>query len=449
MKQELIDIGDHVIKHAEKLGAHQVEAYLESSRTIEVKIEKGLIRLAAEKLDSGCGIRVALGNQLGVSYVTSILEKDLGQATVDAISAARASVSDPNFKEFTSVTESYPTIKGLFDRKLDRIECEQAVELMTRAVQASQEVSGKERNLIEGEFSAKSLTRVVINSQGAKVISSETKTTLDVSSTIGTGDEQCSSWELQNSRSLAAIDPEKIGALSAQNALDLRGAKSMDGGDMPLILTPRALWAILGTGFGKALNARQVQDGKSYLADSIGSSIASPELEIVDNGILSGALGSRPFDAEGYPSQNTPLIDSGVLQNYLHDSYSSEKDSVENTGNATRSSYRVTPSIGSSNLVVKSGESSLEEMILEMKNGVLCTFTFDRPNFVTGELSAMIMEGFLVSKGEIKHPLKSSLFGITMMDLLKSTVLTGSDVENRGSVISPSILVESVKVTSG
>ena len=449
MKQELVELGNHVIRHAENLGATQVEAYLESTRTIEVKIEKGLIRLAAEKLDAGCGVRVALGNQLGVSYVTSILENDLNQTAKDAFSAARSSVADPDFKSFTSTQPSYPIVKGLFDTELDQIDCEQAVEMMTRAVQASIEVSGKERNLIVGGFTAESKTRVVVNSQGISGLSSETKAELEVYSAIGTGDDQCSSWEDLNSRNLAAINPEMIGAKSAQNALALRGAKSMDSGDLPLILTPRALWAVLGTGFVNALNARQIQDGNSYLADSLGSQIASSELEIFDNGILSGALGSRSFDAEGFPSKNTPLIHSGILQNYLHDSYSSTKDEVECTGNAIRSSYRVTLSIGASNLVVSPGTPTLDEMISEVKRGVLCTFTFDRPNFVTGELSAMVMEGFLISKGEVQHALKNTLFGIKMQDLLRKTIRVGSDIESRAHVLTPSILVESAKITSG
>ncbi|TFH00756.1 MAG: TldD/PmbA family protein, partial [Candidatus Thorarchaeota archaeon] len=353
-----------------------------------------------------------------------------------------------DFKSFVSTQSSYPTIKGRVNKELDQIDCEQAVEIMIRAVQASKAVSGKERNLIVGGYTAESKTRVVVNSLGINGISSETKAELEVYSAIGTGEEQCSSWENQNSRTLAAINPETIGATSARNALSLRGAQSIDGGDMPLILTPRALWAVFGTGFVEALNAREIQDGKSYLVDSLGSKIASSELEIVDNGILPGALGSCPFDAEGFPSQNTPLIDSGILMNYLHNSFSSAKDDVENTGNAKRSSYRATPSIGASNLVVTPGAPSLEELISEVSSGVLCTFTFDRPNFVTGELSAMIMEGFLISKGEIEHALKNTLFGITMQDLLRTTTRIGSDIESRANVVTPSILVESARITS-
>ena len=122
---------------------------------------------------------------------------------------------------------------------------------------------------------------------------------------------------------------------------------------------------------------------------------------------------------------------------------------MECTANAIRSSYRVTPSIGASNLVVSPGTPTLDEMISEVKRGVLCTFTFDRPNFVTGELSAMVMEGFLVSKGEVQNALKNTLFGIKMQDLLRKAIRVGSDIESRAHVLTPSILVESAKITSG
>jgi len=79
----------------------------------------------------------------------------------------------------------------------------------------------------------------------------------------------------------------------------------------------------------------------------------------------------------------------------------------------------------------------------------LCRFTNDSPNMVTGELSAMVMEGFYIRRGEIQHALKNTLFGTTMQSLLKNISTVGSDVERRGSVITPSVVVDSVKITSG
>ncbi len=449
MKEVLLDLGNYVTTFGEKLGASQIEAYLESTRIIEFKIEKGLIRLASDNLDTGCGIRTTIGNQLGISYVTSISKKDLETAVRDAINAAKSSVPDTDFKSFAPVQSVYPQIKGLFDREIDEIEPAQAIELLNRAVISSREVSGTERNLIEGRVNIQSKTKVVVNSEGVNGSSRETNALLDISSTIGSGDLQCSSWEDYSTRQLSDINPEEVGMKSAKNALALRGAKASEGGEMPLILTPRALWSVLGNGLAPALDARQIQDGKSYLLDSLGDQIASSSFNLHDNAVLPGGYRSRRFDAEGVHSQNTGIIESGVLMSLLHDTNTSLKDGCENTANASRTSYRATPRIGFSNLVVTPGSGNLGDLVSEVKEGVLCTFTFDRPNPVTGELSAMIMEGFFIQNGEIAYPLKNTLFGITMKDLLKRIIRVGSDVENKEGVVSPSLMIESAKITSG
>jgi PmbA protein len=449
VEQALLSSGSRVVASSLTGGVSQAEAYLETRRTLQIVLEKGLVKMASEKTDAGCGVRVALGSRIGVSYVTSLSDKDLDRAAEDAKSAAGVSIPDQGFNSFTSCNQPYPQVSSLLDKDIEHLQPEQAAGLLMRGVRASREVSGTERNLIEGNIEVSLVAKAVVNSLGIEGAFTATELKLSLYSSIGVGDDMCSSGETQRSRHLADIDPEDLGAKCARNALRLRGAKVMEGGEMPLILAPQALERVLGEGLTGALDARQIQDGKSYLIDALGAEIASPELEMRDDGLVAGALGSRPFDAEGTPSQSTDLISSGVLRNYLHDSYTCAKDGVRSTGNAWRRSYEVPPRIGPSNLIVRPGTRNLDDLISEISRGVLCTDTFDRPNPVTGELSAMVMEGFLITGGEISHAVKNTLFGITMHDLLKRTVAVGNDVEHRGSVISPSILIESATITSG
>jgi predicted Zn-dependent protease len=75
--------------------------------------------------------------------------------------------------------------------------------------------------------------------------------------------------------------------------------------------------------------------------------------------------------------------------------------------------------------------------------------TGDRPNMTTGDLSAMVMEGFYIENGELKHGLKNTLIGINMRDLLKRVSRVGADTRATASMVTPSIVVESAKITSG
>ncbi|MFX0108479.1 MAG: metallopeptidase TldD-related protein, partial [Candidatus Hodarchaeota archaeon] len=227
------------------------------------------------------------------------------------------------------------------------------------------------------------------------------------------------------------------------------GAKTIEGGDLPLVLAPLAVSTVLGNGFAGAVNAEEVQYGRSYIADAFGEEIANQEFEIVDDALKPEGVGSRVFDAEGFPSQRTEVISQGVLKSLLHNSYTANKDEVENTGNASRPSYSGIPSISPSNFIVTPGKGSLTDLISEVGTGVLCRYTGDRPNMTTGDLSAMIMEGSYFEGGEVIHPVKSTLFGINMRDLLQRVMLVGDDVIVTGSVVSPSLVIENVKVTSG
>ena len=449
MKEFLYELGGSALREAEHLGATQAEVYLQFINKLEIKIERGAVRATSKSQDAGCGIRSVIGKRTGYSFITTISKDGVFQTVHDSISVARSSVPDEQFVTLPSYSGSYPTVKGLYDERVADLTAEDAAELMMRGISACREASGLEKNLIIGLISATSFTTVIVNSLGLNCDNQRTKMMLDLTAVIGEGDQQCSSWEERASCRLQRIEPEVIGRTAAESALSLRGAKTIQGGDMQLILAPQAMKQLFREGFVPAVNAREVQDGKSYLADSLGSTVAPSFVDIVDDALVEGGVGSRSFDGEGSPSKRTAIVDSGVLASYLHDSYSSSRAQVENTSNASRSSYQRLPVISQSNLIVNPGHGSRDDLVQEIDEGVLCRITADTPNMVTGELSAMVMEGFYIRRGEIQHALKNTLFGTTMQSLLKNIRTVGSDVEWRGSVITPSVIVDSVKITSG
>jgi PmbA protein len=449
VREFLFELGESALREAERLGTTQTEVYLQFINKLEIKIEQGAVRAASKSQDAGCGIRSVIGKRAGYSFITTASRDGMIQTVHDSISAARSSVPDKQFVTLPSYSGSYPTIKDLYDECLAELTAEEASELIMRGVSACKEVSGSEKNLIRGLMSATSSTTVIVNSLGLNCHDQKTEMMLDLTAVIGEGDQQCSSWEEITSCRLQDIEPEVIGRTAAENALSLRGARTIQGGDMQLVLVPQAIQQLLGGGLVPAVNAREVQDGKSYLVGSLNSTIAPSFVDIIDDALVEGGVSSRSFDGEGSPSKRTAIVDSGILTSYLHDSYSSSRAQVENTSNASRSSYQHLPVISQSNLIVGSGHGSRDDLVEEIDEGVLCRFTLDEPNMVTGELSAMVMEGFYIRKGEIQHALKNTLFGTTMQSLLKNISTIGSDVERRGSVITPSVVIDSVKVTSG
>jgi len=445
----LLDIAEKAVQRAIDLGADQAESYTSNVRSFSIEVENNSIKTATENRDSGIGIRSIVGKKIGFAYVTNTIESDYLEAVEKSVKLAKASIADPHFVSLPSYDGRYPEVSALFDTDIAQLSSEDAADLIVQVVDASKEKLEGYNAAIEAQLTASAGDRAIVNSIGVSQTSRSTSVMMYSYPVIKADDDQTSSFEYQITRKLKDLDPTWVGRTAAEKSIDTLGGNVIEGGDLPVILAPLAVGTVLGGGFANAVNAEEVQYGRSYISDAFGSVIASDDLTILDNGILPGGTGSRPFDAEGFPSQSTFVVKNGVLKSLLHNSYSAFKDDVPNTGNGSRPSYAGIPSISTTNFIISPGRGNLDDLISEVDRGVLCNNTGDRPNMTTGDLSAMIMEGFYIENGEIKHPLKNTLIGINMKDLLMRINRIGNDVRETFSVISPSIMIESAKVTSG
>ncbi|MEM2141781.1 MAG: TldD/PmbA family protein [Candidatus Thorarchaeota archaeon] len=449
MSHDLLEIAQRTLAEAIRLGARQVEVYVSSVRSLNLEVENNVINTVSQHSDAGVGVRVLVGKRMGYAYATDILESDAMQVAHDSVALARIALPDPALESLPSPSGGYPSVGGLYDRRIGDLTLEDATDMVLETVDAAREVLVHQDFAIEAHLTCASSSRAIVSSLGVEGVSSSTSILVSCSPTIRTHDDQTSSYDYELGRSLDSVSPAHVGANAAQNALEVLGARTVECGDMPLVLTPMAVESVLDPGLTEALNAEEVLFGRSFMGNAIGEEVASQELHVVDDALLPGGIGSRVFDGEGMPSQRTELISDGVLKSLLHNSYSAFKVGVPNTANASRISYRTPPGISSSNLVVIPGSGHIDDLVAEMSRGIVCRYTGDRPNPATGDLSALVMEGFYVEDGSIKHPIKNTLVGINMRDLLKRVVRIGSDVRMLSTVVTPSILIDSVRVTSG
>ena len=430
MKEQLLEIAETAVGMAEKLGASQAEAYVGQSRAFAIEAENSAIRNAEEKLDAGIGIRSVIDKKIGFAFVTTLSDDDIREAVTSSVKLAKASIPDPEFISLPSADNSYSTVKGLFDKNIADLPSEVTANLIIRVIDSSkQALEGRDYAITAGVQSSSGMNAVV-NSLGISFSEPRSSILLYSSPNVKEGNDQTMSYDYQITRDFSEIDPERVGEHAAELALNLLNPKTIESGEMPVIFTPLAAGTVIGRGFAGAVYAEEVQKGRSYITDAFGDTIASEHLAIVDDALLTAGLGSRTFDAEGYPSQRTSIIDGGVLKGLLHNSYTANKDGVENTGNASRPSYSGLPSISTSNFILAPGKGTL-------------------PNMTTGDLSAMLYEGFYIERGEIKHPLKNTLVGINMRDLLQRISRVGSDSQTTLAMITPSFVVEKATVTSG
>jgi PmbA protein len=182
----------------------------------------------------------------------------------------------------------------------------------------------------------------------------------------------------------------------------------------------------------------------------MGQKIGSDSLSVNDNPTLPWANGSFAFDGEGVPALRKTIIQKGVLKSYLHDSYTAGKDGIKSTGNSSRGgsmwSFRRPPSISSTNLVVSPGGASLDNMIEDTGKGVYFRFTFDYPNLATGEFSGLMMESYLIERGELGPSISQASIGMNLIDMLKAVDLVGKDARDAYGVRTPALRISKAKI---
>jgi PmbA protein len=188
--------------------------------------------------------------------------------------------------------------------------------------------------------------------------------------------------------------------------------------------------------FVSAISGGNLYRKSSFLLDYLGKPVFSPLVQISERPFLSKGLASSVFDNEGVATQDRELIIDGVLQGYMLSSYSSRKLGMTTTGNAG----------GNHNLIVKSGESDLNDLLKQMGKGLLVTELLGHGlNMVTGDYSRGAA-GFWVEHGEIQHAVEEITIASNLKDMFLGIQAIGNDVLVQGSKQCGSILIERMTV---
>jgi PmbA protein len=199
-----------------------------------------------------------------------------------------------------------------------------------------------------------------------------------------------------------------------------------------------------------ALTAEAMQRGRSFLVGKMGQEVGSDKVSLLDNGRLKRGLASAPFDGEGVPTSATRLIDEGILQNVIYDTYTARQDGVASTGNAQRRSHRSLPRLAPSNFYLQPGNLSPDEIVAGVDRGLYVTRIMQTGGTdpITGDCS-MGASGLWIENGQLVRPVSGVTVATTLPDLLRNVVAVGSDlrvVPFFGAIGAPTIRVEGVTI---
>ena len=412
------------------------EIYIDETKLIELDSKQDELNFAKEEIDLGLGIRVIKDNKIGFAF-TSNLEKIVETAN-QAVENTKLNKTDENYA--FSETGKVRDVKKVYDNKFNDLNLDESVEVLKTVISTATD-SGCD--VTGSGFSASEGRSLIINSNDVSIENKGTGFGIGLSVTIQKDGKIATAYNSQSSR-FFDIDGEKLANEVCDLAKNSLETKPIETNDYDVVLDYYAATGLLQTFIG-AFDGENVRRGRSILKDKIGMEIANPTLSIIDNPLLEKGMYSTKCDGEGSVSQKTDLIKEGVLNSFIYDIYTANKENVETTSNGFRGSYFSTPMINPSNLEFKFSEM---KDLSEIDKGVLTTSVLGAhtANPISGDFSVEASNAFKIENGELTDPVEKAMISGNIFEIMKKVEGLNSEIKQYGSFIIPKLLVHDLRV---
>jgi PmbA protein len=450
-KPDIYGLADFGLKYASRSSRdlRGIEIYFSLNKDIDVEIEENSIKNNEIGYDNGFSVRIVDNRgALGFSFANRINKKKICTTVDNALKMMKSGTRDPDFKSIPPSFNKYPNVKGLYDKNIKNLSIEETTNYIDDIITVCE---NDEMAISQsGSFSASISKTYIFNSNGLEAYSKESL--CSISSHMIVRDkvthDNSFGFEYQVKRELKDIDSLNVAQTALKRAKLNLNRKKIEKMKVPIILSPQGTNSLILKPLAAALNAETYQYNRSFLLGLRGEIIGTNNLNIEDNALYNGAVGSSIFDAEGTPCQNKKIITKGLFHKdgLLHNHYTAGKEGIASTGNAARSSYASTPKIGISNFILKSGSINTNELFEGIKKGILLNHTGDRPNLTTGDFSGLILQGNLIINGEIKEPLNETMLAVNLLDLFKNIDAVSKEYKIYGSFQAPYVKIRDIQI---
>jgi TldD protein len=187
----------------------------------------------------------------------------------------------------------------------------------------------------------------------------------------------------------------------AERAVALLDAPTVTGGTYPVVLDNELAGVFIHEAFGHLSEADFVyENAQAREMMTLGRRFGRPVLSVGDNGAAQGLRGTLPFDDEGTPTQDTPLIKDGILVGRLHSRETAAALGERPTGNARAISFRHAPIVRMTNTYIANGQGTVQDLIKDITLGVYACGAFGGQTLLenfsfTAAYGRMIRDGAL------------------------------------------------------
>jgi len=446
VSMEFETLPEKAVEKLLEMGAEEAAAIASLSRSGQVRFSNNQVTVVGFWDRVTLSVLVRRDRRVVAASTTDLSEEGLERLFRQTVSASRIIKPREHYAPLPKGPFEYPEVTDTFDPSLETLR-DEAVGMVEEAVSSALD-EGAVR--AAGTFSYDSSETRLYTSAGA---SGSFRSSGAILFVRAFSDGEASGMGVTCGTSLSDLRPSDAGEEAGRIAGLCRESEPGRAGEYDVVFGRPAV-AVLFDILAGMSSAFYVDSGLSCLDGKVGSQVASEVLTVHDDGTLPSAMGSRPFDDEGFPTYRKPILERGVLKGYLHNTLTAAKFGVETTGNAGW----IVPHPW--NVVVEAGDVGDEELMAEVRDGLYVhNLTYVRfQDYRAGDFSGIVRDGVLhVKDGEPVAAVRGLRLSENLLELLKKVKAVSKEVRQVShwwmewgspAVFAPTILASKVRFTT-
>jgi TldD protein len=411
-------------------GIDIADAYFENSRMESWSLEDGIIKEGSYSIEQGCGIRIISGEKTGFAYTDNLQHKFLLNAANTAKAIVRSGQSHTvALTTHQANTNIYPAINPL-----NTLTEHEKIELLKEIDQTARQYDPRIKQVMASLVAVHDVVAVLDNSGHLFMdsrplmrvnihIIAEQNGRIEQGSGGGGGRRSMTSL-LENDLHL------KLTKDACRQALVNLEAVDAPAGSFPVVLGSGWPGVLLHEAVGHGLEGDFNRKGSSAFSGKIGEKVAADNCTVVDDGTMENRRGSLNIDDEGTASENTVLIENGILKAYMQDKMNAKLMNTRSTGNGRRESFAHLPMPRMTNTYMLPGQHDPEEIIQSVEKGIYAVnFGGGQVDITSGKFVFSANEAYLIENGKVTSPVKGATLIGNGPEVMTRISMIGNDLQ--------------------
>ena len=411
------------------------DLYFQYSRHESWSLDEGTVKSGSYGIEQGVGVRAVSGEKTGFAYSDEIILPALDSAAKAARSIAKDTVVGHELSASSQVKPTGAQSPVLYSplNPAASLGDQEKVDLLKKAEAIARKADAR---VSQVSVSLAGVQDAIVVARNDGYIGGDIRplVRLNVSVIVEeNGRREQASYGGGGRYDYGYFDDQTVEfyALEAvrQAVVNLE-AQDAPAGEMTVVLGPGWPGILLHEAIGHGLEGDFNRKGTSAFSGRIGQKVASDVCTVVDDGTIPDRRGSLSIDDEGEQSQNTVLIENGILKGYMQDKLNARLMGMAPTGNGRRESFAHLPMPRMTNTYMLAGNHDPEEIVGSVDKGIYAVnFGGGQVDITSGKFVFTASEAYVIENGKIGYPVKGATLIGDGPEVLTRVSMLGNDMK--------------------